>query len=126
MQEHRQPIIEACTGLLDGHDPETCLRLEAEQELGYRLLDVKKVYDIFMSPGSVTERLSFFVAEYSPADRVSGGGGDPSEGEDIAVLAMPLAKAMELVESGRIIDAKTVLLIQFAALKGLVMPAQRI
>jgi nudix-type nucleoside diphosphatase (YffH/AdpP family) len=119
LQGHREPLIEACAGLLDDNDPETCIRLETEQELGYKLGDVRRVYDIYMSPGSVTERLSFFVAEYSPDDRVSDGGGDPSEGEDIEVLEVPLTKALALVESGGIIDAKTVMLIQYAVLKGL-------
>ena len=120
LQGHREPLIEACAGLLDDNDPETCIRLETEQELGYRLGEVRKVYDVYMSPGSVTEKLSFFVAEYSPDDRVSEGGGDKHEGEDIEVLEMPLSEAMALVENGGIIDAKTVMLIQHALLKGLV------
>ncbi len=119
LQGHREPLIEACAGLLDDNDPETCIRLETEQELGYRLGEVRKVYDVYMSPGSVTEKLSFFVAEYSPDDRVSEGGGDKHEGEDIEVLEMPLSEAMALVENGGIIDAKTVMLIQHALLKGL-------
>lgn len=119
LQGHKEPLIEACAGLLDDNDPETCIRLETEQELGYTLGAVRKIYDIYMSPGSVTERLSFFVAEYSPDDRVSDGGGDPNEGEDIEVLEMPLGDAMALVESGGIIDAKTVMLIQYAILKNL-------
>jgi nudix-type nucleoside diphosphatase (YffH/AdpP family) len=118
LQGHREPLIEACAGLLDDKDPETCIRLETEQELGYRLGAVRRIYDIYMSPGSVTERLSFFTAEYSPSDRVSDGGGDPSEGEDIEVLEIRLSEAMALVESGGIIDAKTVMLVQHLALKG--------
>ncbi len=119
LQGDKVPLIEACAGLLDDNDPETCIRLETEQELGYRLGAVHKIYDIYMSPGSVTERLSFFTAQYSPDDRVSEGGGDASEGEDIEVLEMTLSEAMALVESGGIIDAKTVMLVQFAMLKGL-------
>ena len=119
LQGHRVPMIEACAGLLDDNDPETCIRLETEQELGYTLGAVQKIYDIYISPGSVTERLSFFVAEYSPKNRVSDGGGDPGEGEDIEVLEMSLNEAVALVESGGIIDAKTVMLIQYAVLKGL-------
>jgi nudix-type nucleoside diphosphatase (YffH/AdpP family) len=119
LQGHREPLIEACAGLLDDNDPETCIRLETEQELGYTLGAVRRVYDIYMSPGSVTERLSFFVAQYSPSDRVSDGGGDASEGEDIEVLEMTLSEAMALVESGGIIDAKTVMLVQYLMLKGL-------
>jgi nudix-type nucleoside diphosphatase (YffH/AdpP family) len=119
LQGHREPLIEACAGLLDDNDPETCIRLETEQELGYRLGTVRKIYDIYMSPGSVTERLSFFTAQYSPDDRVSDGGGDASEGEDIEVLEVTLSEAMALVESGGIIDAKTVMLVQYAVLKGM-------
>jgi nudix-type nucleoside diphosphatase (YffH/AdpP family) len=119
LQGHREPLIEACAGLLDDNDPETCIRLETEQELGYRLGAVRKIYDIYMSPGSVTERLSFFTAEYSPSNRVSDGGGDASEGEDIEVLEMTLRDAMALVESGGIIDAKTVMLVQHLALNGM-------
>lgn len=119
LQGNKVPLIEACAGLLDDNDPETCIRKEAEEELGYRLGAVKKIYDIYMSPGSVTERLSFFTAEYSPSDRVSEGGGDASEGEDIEVLEMTLAEAMALVESGGIIDAKTVMLVQHLALRGM-------
>jgi nudix-type nucleoside diphosphatase (YffH/AdpP family) len=119
LQGHREPLIEACAGLLDDNDPETCIRLETEQELGYRLGAVRKIYDVYMSPGSVTERLSFFTAQYSPDDRVSDGGGDASEGEDIEVLEMQLSEAMALLESGGIIDAKTVMLIQHLMLKGM-------
>ena len=119
LEGHKQSLIEACAGLLDDLDPETCIRKEAEEELGYKLREVHKIYDIFMSPGSVTERLSFFVAEYSPEDRISDGGGNTEEGEDIDVLEMPLTEAFSLVESGGIIDAKTVVLIQYAMLKQL-------
>jgi nudix-type nucleoside diphosphatase (YffH/AdpP family) len=117
LQGDRAPLIEACAGILDGHDPETCIRKETEEELGYRLGSVTHVYDIYMSPGSVTEKLSFFTAEYSPSDQVSDGGGEASEGEDIEVLEMPLSNAMALVESGGIIDAKTVILVQHLALR---------
>jgi nudix-type nucleoside diphosphatase (YffH/AdpP family) len=117
LQGDRAPLIEACAGLLDGNDPETCIRLETEQELGYRLGAVTHVYDIYMSPGSVTEKLSFFTAEYSPGDRVSDGGGEASEGEDIEVLEVTLGEALALVESGGIIDAKTVMLVQHLALE---------
>jgi nudix-type nucleoside diphosphatase (YffH/AdpP family) len=112
-------LIEVCAGLLDRNDPETAIRKEAEEELGYRLKSVRCVYDAFMSPGSVSERLSLFVAEYSPADRISAGGGERSEGEDIEVIEMPLTKAMTMVRNGAIIDAKTIMLLQYAALEGL-------
>lgn len=109
---HREPLIEACAGLLDENDPETCIRKEAEEELGYRLKDVRHLFAPFMSPGSVTERLWFFVASYSPADRISDGGGAPEEGEDIEVLEMPLDEALAAIGDGRIADAKTIILIQ--------------
>jgi nudix-type nucleoside diphosphatase (YffH/AdpP family) len=125
LQGDRAPLIEACAGLLDENDPETCIRLETEQELGYRLGAVTRVYDVYMSPGSVTEKLSFFTAEYSPTDRISDGGGEASEGEDIEVLEMPLAEAMDLVESGGIIDAKTVMLVQRLALETMRAPNKK-
>ncbi len=119
VEGHKQSLIEACAGLLDALDPETAIRKEAEEELGYRFSDVTKIYEVYMSPGSVTERLSFFTAHYSPADRISEGGGSADEGEDIEVLEMPLSEAMALVKSGGIIDAKTVMLIQYAIIAGL-------
>jgi nudix-type nucleoside diphosphatase (YffH/AdpP family) len=113
----RGMLIEVCAGLLDENDPETAIRKEAEEELGFRLRSVEKVFDAYMSPGSVSERLSLFVAEYSPADRISAGGGAADEGEDIEVLEMPLRDALALVDAGAIVDAKTVMLLQYAALK---------
>ncbi|MER8762716.1 MULTISPECIES: NUDIX domain-containing protein [unclassified Mesorhizobium] len=109
---HKEPLIEACAGLLDEDDSETCIRKEAEEELGYRLNDVQRLFSPYMSPGSVTERLWFFVARYSPADRISDGGGAHDEGEDIEVLEMPLDEALAGIHDGRIIDAKTIILIQ--------------
>jgi nudix-type nucleoside diphosphatase (YffH/AdpP family) len=119
VEGHKTPLIEACAGLLDQLDPETAIRKEAEEELGYRLRDVTKIYEVYMSPGSVTERLSFFVGHYSPTDRISDGGGCADEGEDIEVLEMTLSEAMGLVKTGGIIDAKTVMLIQYAVIEGL-------
>ena len=108
-------LIEACAGKLDANDPETAIRKEAEEELGYRLRAVTRVFDAYMSPGSVTERLSLFVADYTPADRISAGGGALDEGEDIEVMEMPLADAIGLVDRGVIVDAKTIILLQYAA-----------
>jgi nudix-type nucleoside diphosphatase (YffH/AdpP family) len=112
-------LVEVCAGLLDDNDPETAIRKEAEEELGYRLNAVRRVFDAYMSPGSVTERLSLFVADYSPADRISGGGGALDEGEDIEVLEMTLTEALALMEQGAIADAKTIMLLQYARLKEL-------
>jgi nudix-type nucleoside diphosphatase (YffH/AdpP family) len=111
-------LIEACAGLLDENDPETAIRKEAEEELGYKLKEVSKIAVIYMSPGSVKEHLSFFVAHYSPADRISEGGGSAHEGEDIEVLELPLVEALAMVRRGEIIDSKTVILLQHVALYG--------
>jgi nudix-type nucleoside diphosphatase (YffH/AdpP family) len=116
---HVEPLIEACAGLLDKDDPETCIRREAEEELGYRLRDTEPVFHIFMSPGSVTERLMFFVARYSPEDRIGLGGGDAHEGEDIEVLEITLDEALGMIDQGKIIDGKTIMLLQHIKLKGL-------
>jgi len=112
-------IVEACAGLLDENDPETAIRKEAEEELGYRLGDIHLAFYPFMSPGSVAERLACFVANYSEADRISAGGGDPHEGEDIEVLELPFREALAMAERGEIVDAKTLLLLQYLRLKEL-------
>lgn len=114
----RGMLIEACAGLLDQNDPETAIRKEAEEELGYRLKSVTRIFDAYMSPGSVSERLSLFVADYSPADRISAGGGEASEGEDIEVMELPIDEAARMVERGEIADGKTIILLQYAKLKG--------
>lgn len=110
-------LVEACAGLLDGEDPETCIRREAEEETGYRVRQPRKVFEAYMSPGSVTEKLHFFVAEYEPSDRVLAGGGMQEEGEDIEVIEMPLDEALAGIASGRIQDGKTVMLLQHVALQ---------
>lgn len=112
-------MIEACAGLLDEEDPAACIQRESEEETGYRVRNVQKVFDTFMSPGSVTERLHLFVAEYEPRDKVSAGGGEESEGEEIEVLELPFSEALRMMESGEIRDAKTIILLQHAALRGL-------
>ncbi|WP_370633581.1 GDP-mannose pyrophosphatase NudK [Acidovorax sp. sic0104] len=109
-------LIETCAGLLDGDDPETCIRREAEEETGYRVRQPRKVFEAYMSPGSVTEKLHFFVAEYQPQDRIREGGGLADEGEDIEVTEMPLAQALEGIRNGTIQDGKTVMLLQYVAL----------
>jgi len=116
---HPEPLIEVPAGQLDEHDPETCIRREAEEEAGCRLRDVRHVFDAFMSPGSVTERLAFFVAEYNQADRITDGGGVAAEGEDIEVFEVSLDEALAMIERGEIVDAKTIMLLQYAKLKGL-------
>ncbi|WP_374314346.1 NUDIX domain-containing protein [Dongia sp.] len=113
---HLEPLIEVCAGLLDAHDPETAIVKEAAEECGVVVTNPMRVFEAFMSPGSVTEKLTFFVAEYSPQSRVGAGGGLANEGEDIEVLEMTLAEALEMVADGRICDAKTIMLLQYARL----------
>jgi nudix-type nucleoside diphosphatase (YffH/AdpP family) len=122
---HDGYLIEACAGLLDDRDAEAAIRKEAEEELGYRLGKVDRVFDVFMSPGSVTERLVFFTALYSPADRISDGGGAADEGEDIEVIELRLDEAIAMIARGEIADAKTIMLLQHAALAGLATAAAR-
>lgn len=112
-------MIEACAGLLDEDDPEGCIRRETEEETGYRLTDVRKVYEAYMSPGSVTEILHFFVGEYSNDMKVSEGGGVEGEEENIEVLEMGIDKAMDMIASGEIKDAKTIMLLQYIKLEGI-------
>jgi len=109
-------LIEAAAGLLDNASPEVRIRAEAEEETGYRLREVRKVFEAFMSPGSVTEKLHFFVAEYEPQMRVGSGGGLADEGEEIEVLELPIDQALAMIGDGRIVDAKTIMLLQYAAL----------
>jgi len=112
-------LIEACAGLLDGQDATERIRREAEEETGYRVRAPRKVLEAYMSPGSVTERLHFFVAEYDTHDRVSAGGGDVSEGEDIETLETSLEGALSMIDAGTIQDGKTILLLQYAQRIGL-------
>jgi len=112
-------LIEACAGLLDGDDPETCIRREAAEETGYRIRSPRKLFEAYMSPGSVTEKLHFFAAGYEVADQITAGGGHAHEGEDIEVLELPLSTALDMVASGAIQDGKTIMLLQHAALVGL-------
>jgi nudix-type nucleoside diphosphatase (YffH/AdpP family) len=108
-------LIEVPAGLLDAADPEARVRSEVEEEIGYRLGEVTKVFECFMSPGAVTERLHLYVAEYAPQMKVGDGGGNPKEGEDIERLELPFDRAMAMVKSGEICDAKTIMLLQHAA-----------
>lgn len=113
---HDELLVEVPAGLLDESSPEECIRAEAEQEAGYRVRTPRKVFDAFMSPGAVTERIHCFVAEYDAADRIGSGGGLEAEGEDIEVFELPFDEAMALIDSGGIRDAKTIMLLQHAAL----------
>jgi nudix-type nucleoside diphosphatase (YffH/AdpP family) len=112
-------LLEAPAGLLDSDHPADAIRREAEEETGYRIADVRHVFAAYMSPGSVTEQIHFFVAEYADADKVGAGGGHAGEGEDIAVLEVPMAEALAMIGDGRIVDAKTIILLYHVRLKRL-------
>lgn len=107
-------LIETCAGLLDADDPETCIKKEILEETGYKIGTVTKVFEAFMTPGAVTEQIHYFIAEYTDDMKSNLGGGLVSEQEDIEVLEMPFTKAVELLNQGKIKDAKTMLLIQYA------------
>ncbi|MFV5996318.1 NUDIX domain-containing protein [Streptomyces sp. NPDC056231] len=116
-------LVEAAAGLLDADDPPTAIRRESAEELGVTLGPLTHVLDAYMSPGSVTERLHFFAAPYTPADRTGAGGGLEDDGEDIEVLELPFTEALTMTRDGRITDGKTILLLQWAALDGPFAPA---
>ncbi len=110
---HHGMLVEACAGIIDGDETaEAAIRREAEEELGVRLHDLVPVFNLFSSPGSLTERMVLFTARYTPADRIAAGGGAAREGEDIEVIELPLDEAFAKVDSGEIVDAKTVVLVQ--------------
>jgi GDP-mannose pyrophosphatase NudK len=113
-------LIETCAGLLDKDNPEDCIRRETEEETGYKVTDVRKVFEAYMSPGSVTEILYFFVAEYSKNMKVSDGGGAEHEQENIQVMELPFSEALQMIDTGEIKDAKTIMLLQYAKLNNLV------
>lgn len=113
-------LIEVCAGKLDGDDPLTCAQREAEEESGYRVTAIERAMAaVFMSPGSVTERLWLYIAAYDADSKVSDGGGLAEEGEDIEVIELPFETALAMVASGEIRDAKTVILLQHLRLKGI-------
>ncbi|WP_297334037.1 GDP-mannose pyrophosphatase NudK [Flavobacterium sp.] len=112
-------MIEACAGMLDDKEPEECIRRETEEETGYTLTHVKKAMEVYMSPGSVTEILYFFTAAYCDAMKTGKGGGAANEQENIEVLELPFARAMEMITAGEIKDAKTIILLQHAKINNL-------
>ncbi|MDX6018891.1 GDP-mannose pyrophosphatase [Scandinavium sp. V105_16] len=109
-------LIESAAGLLDDASPEQRIIAEAQEETGFMISHPEKVFEAFMSPGSVTEKLYFFIAEYREQDRNGQGGGLADEGEDIEVLEWPLDKALTAIRSGEIQDGKTIMLLQYLAL----------
>jgi nudix-type nucleoside diphosphatase (YffH/AdpP family) len=112
-------MVEVCAGLLDGNHPEACIKKEVEEETGYKINKVEKVFESYMSPGSVTEILYFFIGEYKERMKVGEGGGAENETENIEVLELNFDKAMHWVREGKIKDAKTIMLLQYAALNNL-------
>ncbi|MGP3534724.1 NUDIX domain-containing protein [Microbacterium sp. RD1] len=111
-------LLETAAGLLDDDDPETAMRREAHEETGVAVGDVQHVFDVYMSPGSVTERLHFYAAPYDAASRSGDRGGLEEEGEEIEIVELDIHDALARVRDGRIQDAKTILLLQWAVLEG--------
>ncbi len=109
-------LIEVCAGLLDKDNPEDCIRRETEEETGYKVSHVQKVMEAYMSPGSVTELLFLFIAEYNSSMKINDGGGIEHEQEDIEVLELPFSRALGLIETAEIKDAKTIMLLQYMKL----------
>jgi nudix-type nucleoside diphosphatase (YffH/AdpP family) len=112
-------LIETCAGLLDTDNPEDCIRRETEEETGYKISAVQKIFEAFMSPGSVTEILHFFIAAYTKEMKLSDGGGAQHEEENIEVLELPFAETLQMIETGAIKDAKTIMLLQYIRLNGI-------
>jgi nudix-type nucleoside diphosphatase (YffH/AdpP family) len=119
VNNHSGVLIEACAGLLDENNPEDCIKRETEEETGYTITHVTKIFEAFMSPGSVTEKLFFFIAEYSNANKLGFGGGLESDGEDIDVLELDFDEALRMIQTGEIMDAKTIMLLYHLKMQGL-------
>lgn len=119
LKQGRDSLIEVCAGRLEGADPQTRIAREAEEETGFRVRHPRRLFEGYTSPGAFCEKLTFFVAEYAEADRIGAGGGLEHEGEDIEILEPTLDEALTMVERGEIIDAKTILLLHYAKLAGL-------
>ena len=114
-------MIEACAGLLDTENAEECIKRETEEETGYQINEVRKIFEVYMSPGSVTETIHFFVGEYAKEMKVNEGGGLDEEQENIEVLEIPFEKALQMISTGEIKDAKTIMLLQYATIHNLVI-----
>jgi GDP-mannose pyrophosphatase NudK len=106
-------VIEVCAGLLDGDDPAVCARREAEEEMGFRLSNLRQMASCFMTPGAVTERITMFLADYDHQARIGAGGGHHHEGEDIEVLELTFDEVRRMAKDGGIVDAKTLLLVMY-------------
>jgi GDP-mannose pyrophosphatase NudK len=116
-------LIETCAGLLDKDNAEDCIRKETEEETGFRISQVEKVFEAYMSPGSVTEILHFFIAEYQKEMKVNEGGGAEEEHENIEVLEIPFSVALEMIKTGEIKDGKTIMLLQYAQIQEIMSKA---
>lgn len=112
-------LIESCAGLLDKDNPEDCIKRETEEETGYKISKVRKIFEAYMSPGSVTEILYFFIAEYTQEMKISDGGGVEDEEENIEVLELDITEAMKMIETGEIKDGKTIMLLQYIKLNNI-------
>ena len=112
-------MIEVCAGLLDEDDPLTCVIKEAEEETGYKIKNAKKLFELYSSPGAVTETIHYFIAEYDDNMKISEGGGLEAEAEEIEVLEFPFEKAYKMIATGEINDAKTVILLQYLKVEGI-------
>jgi len=116
-------LVEICAGMLDKDNPEACIIRETEEEVGYRIKEVKKVYEAYSSPGVMTEKMHFFIGEYSDDMKVNNGGGLESEHEDIEVLELPFKEAINMLNNGEIEDTRTIVLLQYAIINKLLIPA---
>ncbi|NNJ88949.1 MAG: GDP-mannose pyrophosphatase NudK [Eudoraea sp.] len=112
-------MIEVCAGVLDDMDPVSCIQKEVEEETGFRVKEVQKIYEAYMSPGAVTEIMHFFIAAYDDSMKIGAGGGVEDETENIEVLEMPMTDALKMIQDGMIKDAKTIMLLQYAAVQKL-------
>ena len=112
-------MIEVCAGLLDDQDAVSCIKKEVEEETGFRVEKVEKVFESYMSPGSVTEILHFFIATYDASMKIGKGGGAEDETENIEVLEIPMTEAIQIIQQGKIKDAKTIMLLQYAQIQNL-------
>ena len=113
LQDGSEQAVEACAGKLDGENAERRIVKEMQEELGYKITKVQRLFELYVSPAAIMEKIVFFTCTYSPADKVSDGGGLKTEGEDIEVLEIPLHEAAAMITAGEIVDAKTVVLIQY-------------
>lgn len=112
-------LIEACAGMLDEDNPEDCIIRETQEETGYKISNVQKIMEAYMSPGAVTEIIHFFIAAYTKAMKVGEGGGAEGEEENIEVLELDINQAMKMIETGEIKDGKTIMLLQYVRLKNI-------